>query len=108
MRHDFLTSEGRHQYDGNHTRPRWVDLFGPIGGKPAGIAILCHPENFRAPQHVRLHPSKPYFCFSPMVDEAFEITPAKPFESRYRFVVHGGEPKADAIETEWKRFAGEF
>lgn len=108
MRHDFLTSEGRHQYDGNHTRPNWVDLYGPIDSDTAGIAILCHPDNFRAPQHVRLHPSKPYFCFSPMVDEAFEITPANPFVSKYRFVVHSGEPKIDAIDAEWKRFAAEF
>jgi len=105
MKHDFLTSEGKHQYDGNHTRPRWVDLYGPIDGEPAGIAIMCHPENFRAPQPVRLHPSKPYFCFSPMVEAAFDITPEKPFTSRYRFVVHRGAPDAQSIDEEWKRFA---
>lgn len=105
MKHDFLTSEGKHQYDGNHSRPRWVDLYGPIDGEPAGIAIMCHPNNFRAPQPVRLHPSKPYFCFSPMVESSFEITPAKPFTSRYRFVVHRGEPDSESIDAEWKRFA---
>jgi hypothetical protein len=105
MKHDFLTSEGKHQYAGNHSRPRWVDLYGPIDGEPAGIAIMCHPDNFRAPQPVRLHPSKPYFCFSPMVEAAFDITPEKPFTSRYRFVVHRGKPDPESIEAEWKRFA---
>lgn len=107
MKHDFLTSEGQHQYDGNHSRPRWVDLYGPIDGEISGIAILCHPQNFRAPQPVRLHPSKPYFCFSPMVESAFVITPSRPFQSTYRFVVHAGEPDRKSIELEWKRFAEE-
>lgn len=105
MKHDFLTSEGKDQYDGNHSRPNWVDLYGPIDGEPAGVAIMCHPDNFRAPQPVRLHPSKPYFCFSPMVESSFDITPEKPFKSRYRFVVHRGSPEPESIEAEWKRFA---
>ncbi|MBD3676456.1 MAG: PmoA family protein [Planctomycetaceae bacterium] len=105
MRHKFLTSEGDSQFKGNHSRPKWVDLYGPIDQQLAGVAILGHPENFRAPQHVRLHPSKPYFCFSPMVESAFEITPEKPFSSRYRFVIHDGPPQPDALDAEWKRFA---
>jgi hypothetical protein len=107
MRHDFLTSEGKHQYEGNHSRPRWVDLHGPIDGRMAGLAILCHPGNFRAPQPVRLHPSKPYFCFSPMVESGFEIDPGRPFASRYRFLVHRGTPQPSKIEAEWKRFAAQ-
>jgi len=105
MRHQFLTSDGFSQFQGNHSRPNWVDLYGPIDRKLAGVAILDHPENFRAPQHVRLHPSKPYFCFSPMVENAFVITPEKPFSSRYRFVIHDGSPKTDALNAEWNRFA---
>ena len=30
---DFLTSDGNRRIDGNHTRPRWVDLSGQIDGK---------------------------------------------------------------------------
>jgi hypothetical protein len=29
---DYLTDEGKTKTDGNQTRPRWVDLFGPIAG----------------------------------------------------------------------------
>lgn len=105
MQHQFLTSEGDAQFRGNHSRPKWVDLYGPVDKEFAGVGILCHPENFRAPQHVRLHPSKPYFCFSPMVDSAFEITPEKPFSSRYRFVIHDDRPQIEALNAEWKRFA---
>jgi len=105
MKHDFLTSEGKHQYAGNHSRPRWVDMFGPIDGKTAGIAVLCHPQNFRAAQPVRLHPHKPYFCFAPMVLGDFRITQEKSYVSRYRYLVHNGKPNAKAIDAQWQRFA---
>src|SRR5262249_33736055 len=75
---NFLTSDGKTRQDGNHTRPNWVELHGKIADKVAGVAILCHPDNFRAPQPVRLHPEKPYFCFAPMVLGEFQIEPKKP------------------------------
>ncbi|MDG2391649.1 MAG: PmoA family protein [Planctomycetaceae bacterium] len=104
MRHEFLTSDRFSQFRGNHSRPNWVDLHGLIQDEHAGIAILCHPDNFRAPQHVRLNPSKPYFCFSPMVESKFQITPEKPFTSRYRFVIHDGPPQPKFLDAEWERF----
>jgi hypothetical protein len=60
--------------------------------------LLDHPDNFRFPQPVRPHPSKPYFCFAPMVVDAFEIAPVHPYVSRYRLVVHDGMPVAVTIE----------
>ena len=102
---DFLTSEGRTRKDGNHTRPRWVDVHGKIGGKPTGAAILCHPSNFRFPQPVRLHPDKPYFCFAPMVLGAFRIEPGKPYVSRYRFYVHDGRLDPAVAEALWNDYA---
>ena len=105
MKHDFLTSEGKHQHEGNHSRPRWVDMFGPIDGETAGIAVLCHPQNFRAAQPVRLHPHKPYFCYAPMVLGDFQITPGKSYVSRYRYLIHNGEPNVKAIDAQWQRFA---
>src|SRR5262249_39181820 len=87
---DFLTSEGESRRDGNHTRPRWVDLSGRVSGHSAGVAVLDHPGNFRFPQPVRLHPNKPYFCFAPMVLGEFDIVPGRPYVSRYRLLAHDG------------------
>ncbi len=56
-----------------------------------GLVAIPGPENFRAPQWVRLHPSKPYFVFAPMVEESFQIRPGQPYESRFRFVLFDGE-----------------
>lgn len=87
----IVTSEGHDRVAGNHTRPAWVKMSGLLDGSPCGIVAIPHPENFRAPQWVRLHPSKPYFVFSPMVEEAFTIEPGKPYLSKFRFLVFDGE-----------------
>ena len=101
----FLTSTGRKRRDGNHTRARWVITHGQSEGQPAAVAALGHPDNFRAPQYVRLHPTKPYFCFAPMVMGPFEIAPGKPFVSRYRYATYDGTPNPELIDQLWQDFA---
>ena len=87
---DFLTSDGKTRKDGNHTQPAWVDTHGLLDGIESGVTIISHPSNFRYPQPVRLHPAKPYFCFTPQVEQAFQIKPGKPYVSKYRYVVRTG------------------
>jgi hypothetical protein len=102
----FLTSEGITDRDQGHgTRARWCDISGLVDGKPAGIAILCHPENFRAPQYMRLHPTEPFFCYAPQQGGDMEIAPGKKYVSRYRFVVHDGPPRKEVIERLWNDYA---
>ena len=108
---DFLTSEGKTKADGNHTRPDWVDIHGPIPNQDdgknshSGFAVLGHPDNFRAPQPVRLHPTMPYYCFAPMVLGEFKIEPEQELISRYRFVIHQGKAKPDEITRFYNDFA---
>lgn len=101
----FLTSEGKGRKDGNHTRPNWVEMYGDLGDYKSGVVVFCHPGNLRAPQPVRLHPDKPYFCFAPMVLGSFTIEPGKPYLSKYRYFVHTGEPEAKLNEALWHDFA---
>lgn len=101
----FLTSTGKTRDGGNHTRARWVITHGQSEGQPAAVAVLAHPDNFRAPQYVRLHPTKPYFCFAPMVMGEFEIAPGKPFVSRYRYATYDGKPDAALADRLWQDFA---
>lgn len=103
---DFLTSERKTRADGNHSRPKWVDMHGPYqDASHAGVAILCHPDNFRFPQWVRLHPSKPYFVFTPQVEEGFQIKPGEPYVSRYRYIVHDGKPDPKLLDRLWNDYA---
>lgn len=100
----FLTSEGKDRLSGNHTRPDWVAMTGPLDGQKATLAVFCSPQNFRAPQHVRLHPTKPYFCFAPMVAGKFTIKPGEKYISRYRYVVMSEAVDANKIDEHWNEY----
>ena len=102
----FLTSDGNDRWDGNHTRPNWVSLSGTLDGQDVSLAVLCSPENFRAPQHVRLHPNKPYFCFAPAVAGKFKIEPGQKYVSRYRYLVTSEAANSEVINGHWRRYAG--
>ncbi|MBI3418476.1 MAG: PmoA family protein [Verrucomicrobia bacterium] len=102
----FLTSEGEtDRVKGNETRGRWCHIGGKVDGELTGVAILCHPENFRAPQPMRLHPTEPFFCYAPSQLGDWEITPGRPYVSRYRFIVADGPPDKNEIERLWNDYA---
>lgn len=102
---EFLTSEGKTRADGHATRARWCDMYGQILGRPAGIGFLCHPKNFRAPQHMRIHPSEPFFNWAPCQGGDFEIAPGDKYVSRYRLILHDEAFGADAMEAAWRNYA---
>lgn len=101
----YLTSEGKDRWQGNHTRANWVAFSGKIDGQDASAAVLCNPKNFRAPQHVRIHPNKPYFCFAPMVGGSFDISPGEKYTSRYRFLVTSKAADTQMIAKHWEEYS---
>lgn len=100
----FLTSEGCGRPAGNATRVRWVDMMGHVEGSRAGLTVLGHPDNFRAPQPVRLHPSEPFLSMAPAQLGDFALPPGQPYRSRYRLLVHDGELDSKAIESHWQAY----
>lgn len=102
---EFLTSEGKDRWAGNHTRPNWVALSGTLDGQDVSLAVFCSPQNFRAPQHVRLHPNKPYFCFTPVVAGKFTIEPGQKYVSRYRYLVISEAADSAVIGRHWQQYA---
>ena len=102
----FLNNLGSNRIDGNHQHAKWVVLWGSVDGKPVSIAVLCHNENFRAPQAARLHPTKPYFCFAPCVDGSFTIDRQHPFAGKYRYLITDAKPDADWIDEQWNAWCG--
>jgi hypothetical protein len=103
----FLTSEGRTRKDGNATRGRWCHMGGLVDGKPAGIAVLGHPQNLRAPQPLRIHPNEPFLCFAPSQLGDWRIAAGEPLVLRYRLVIADGEPDSAALERRWRDYAEE-
>jgi hypothetical protein len=102
---EMRTNEGKDRIGGNHSRPNYVTLSGQIDGVTCGIAAMSHPSNFRAPQPVRLHPNKPYFCFAPMVLGGFQIEPRMPYVSRFRFAAFDGDPDLAELDKLWQEYA---
>lgn len=100
----FLTSEGLGR-DGHATRARWVHIGGKSDGDWAGIAILSHPENFRHPQTVRIHPEDAFFNYAPSQLGDFEIRTSEPYRARYRYITTDGEADPDEIERLWYDYA---
>ena len=99
-----LTSEGKDRWEGNATRPNWVAFSGKIDGQEASVAVFCSPGNFRAPQPVRIHPNKPYFCFAPMVEGSFAISPGEKYTSGYRYLVTSKAANPEKIGEYWKDY----
>ncbi len=103
---EFLTSNGEtDRVKGNETRANWCHIGGEVEGQFAGVTIMSHPGNYRAPQPMRLHPTEPFFCFAPSQGGDWEIEPGRPYVSRYRFVVSDGRPDKAAIEEIWNAYA---
>lgn len=100
------TSLGHERDSSNHTRPEWIAGYGEIDNQIAGLAVFGHPDNFRHPQPVRVHPGMPYFCFAPMVEGGFPIAPGDVYVSKYRLLAFSGPPnlkKMDQIWLDYKR-----
>lgn len=100
-RGQFLNNLGSEREAANHQRSKWVAMSGLVDSKPVCIAVLSHPDNFRAPQPARIHPTKPYFCFSPCVIDAFTIDAEHPLRSRYRYLVTDADPDPKWIDEQW-------
>lgn len=88
----ILTSEGKTNADANHTKAGWVSAHGLVEGEHAGVTVFGFPDNFRYPQIVRVHPTMPYWVFSPMFEGAFFIAPGEKFHNKVRYYVHQGVP----------------
>lgn len=102
-----LTSEGETDRNrANTSRVRWCYL-GPAkgGSKAAGVVILGHPENFRAPQPLRVHPEMPFICFAPTQLGDFAIEPDRPLVGRYRIMTLDHAPDAAEFEAYWQGYA---
>lgn len=101
----FLTSEGKTRVDGNATNARWCHMGGMVDGQLAGIAVLDHPGNFRAPEPLRIHPDDPYFNYAPSQAGRFLIEASKKFVLRYRYVVADGPPDPKRLDRLWNDYA---
>jgi len=102
----YLDSNGTtNRVAANGTRARWYWVGGNVDGALAGIAVLGHPGNFRAPEPLRVHPKEPFVCWAPSHLGNWSLEPGKVHIARYRFVVFDGTPDAAILNRLWADFA---
>lgn len=101
----FATSEGLDRATGDNAKARWCAMAGLVDGVWAGFAVLGHPENFRAPQALRIHPKHPYVAFAPIKEGSFTIEPGQPYRTRFRIVSFDGPIDREGIERLWQDYA---
>jgi len=104
----FRTNEGKSREEGNHSRPLWCDIYGPLNGEEAGLTMISSEQNFRSPQPVRLHPKKPYFCWAPLVQGPFKIEPEQTYESQFRFWIHDGKVTSEFADQLYRNYNREL
>lgn len=102
---EFLTSEGKNRVEGHATKAKWCLAKGKVGGADASIGFLCHPDDFRFPQPLRLHPDEPFFNWAVPQGGDFSIEPGKPYVARYRFVVADGTLTREDLDAAWTAYA---
>jgi hypothetical protein len=105
---NFLNSEGvtdRSKGEEGQTVGRWAHMGGLVDGALTGMAVLDHPDNVRAPQPQRIHPTEPFLNLAPQQAGDVEITPGKPLTLRYRFVVADGAPDKAELDRLWNDYA---
>ncbi|MCO6046227.1 PmoA family protein [Aeoliella sp. ICT_H6.2] len=75
---------------------RWIDYRGQLDGEPAGVALFCHPKNFRA---TRMHARDyGYVAANPFALAAFDageasrvtVSPGESLRLRYGVLLHSG------------------
>lgn len=90
----------------------WLDYRGQINGEPAGLALFCHPGNFRPSRmHARDYG---FVCANPFALAAFDagessrvtVKPAQSLRLRYAVLCHSGkELTPGELEAAYHRYA---
>lgn len=95
---EFRNDHSSDRIKGNHEHACQVTLTGQMNGRAVIIAVLCPRDNFRAPPAARIHPIKPYFVFSPCVDDDFAIDREHPFQGKYRYLITNAAPDSKWLD----------
>lgn len=95
----ITTNVNKSRVAANHTRPRWVSMFGVVNNQRMNLTVIPYSNNHNLPEMVRVHPEMPYFSFTPVVTEEHTIEPGATFKSEYRIVTSNDSLSSSQIKS---------
>lgn len=96
---NFRTTSAQSRREINHSRPDWITMTGVVNEKELNLSVIPGSTNFRAPEAVRVHPDMPYFCFTPFVEEGFNLKPGKNLKNTYRIITTDKTPAIEELNA---------
>lgn len=92
------------------THARWLKVHGTRKGKTSGFLILCHLENARHPNPLRLRHDKAekggggYVNFTPIREQAWQLNRGEKQLYRYRILVYDGVISSEDADLLWRQY----
>ena len=105
---DYMSSKGLSRSNSHTSKAKWVAMYGSISPEESeshGLALLCHSQNFDAPQHIRTWDNgKMFFNYVPTQSKPFEIKAGQRIIQKYRIVAYSGLPNQNLLESLYKSY----
>lgn len=106
----LISSEGKTRKDADGSLARWFIMQGALEGGKGGLLVLSDPNNFNAPQPLRIWPEKDqegqvFVNFSPTKNKPWPLVPGQTYSQRYRVITFDGEMTPQKAEALWKDYA---
>lgn len=108
---EVLTSSGKSRKDADGSLERWAMVSGKLGDGRAGILFLSHPDNYNAPEPIRVWPEDAnggrgdqFFNFSPTKNKDWTLEAGRSYTLHYRLIIFDGSLSAEEAEQLWQTF----
>lgn len=109
---EVQTSSGKTRKNADGSLERWAIVYGQLGKGEGGILFLSHPNNYNAPEPIRVWPpdanggrGDQFFNFSPTKNKDWVLKAGNSYTLRYRLIVFDGTLSANEAEQLWQSFA---
>jgi hypothetical protein len=106
----LITDAGNTRNNTDSTRARWVKVTGNTSKGRSGMLILCAPDNFDAPQPLRVWDDKAehgelMLNYSPTKMKLWNLNYGREYQQHYRVVVFDNDLSVAESEAAWQAFA---
>lgn len=109
---EMLTSENKTRQEIDGTTARWIYITGQCEKGRSGLLFLGHPDNFNAPQPLRIWDKKAnggrgdaFINFASTKNTDWKLEAGNYYHLRYRVLAYDGEMNQETANNLWNDFA---